>query len=152
MGVAARPSETGPQLIFSSAFDHHHRGAMIDTSIVGFVLLTILAIAFLRRLTWVKRFPNTRSPPGPAPLAIIGNIHQFPRSKPYVEWREWGKARSCLSDLFIYTNIILAQRNMGLSSKSEFYRSLCLSSILIKSQRIYSRRGDSNTLVVRSCR
>jgi hypothetical protein len=52
------------------------------------VVLAFLAVLALRRLTWRKRYP---SPPGPRPLPIIGNIHQFPVSKPQIELKEWGK-------------------------------------------------------------
>jgi hypothetical protein len=62
---------------------------MLEPSPVALsVAFTILVIFTLRHLTWEGRHASA---PGPWSLPLIGNLHQFPRSRPYLTWAAWGK-------------------------------------------------------------
>lgn len=76
---------------------------MVSYSIA--VCLTTLLIA-LWKLSRIGRRPRDY-PPGPPTLPILGNIHQIPREKPYIQFEKWAREYGPVYSLILGTKVMV---------------------------------------------
>ncbi|PLB46689.1 cytochrome P450 [Aspergillus steynii IBT 23096] len=91
------------------------------------VILTILGSIFLLYLIQWKRTPRTL-PPGPDPLPLIGNLHQFARLVPLKTFHDWHKKYGSIVGLTLgpRTLVILGTHAINkelLGGKGQIYSS-----------------------------
>ena len=71
--------------------------------------LTACAIAFAVLFSIVLRSRRDR-PPGPAPLPLVGNLHQLPKHNNAAVYRDWSRIYGTRSIFVGYTDGQLTQR------------------------------------------
>ncbi|KAJ7701790.1 cytochrome P450 [Mycena rosella] len=79
---------------------------MRNHSILGLLAAAVLSAELLRRLLHAKRLPL---PPGPPPRLLTGNVHQLPKSEPWLRYAEWAKEYGPIVTLRLFhkTHMIL---------------------------------------------